>query len=123
MRVGLVTLAHMAAEKGWATLETRTAAFVDRLRAGFQRVAPELDVRQHTSIFWIHTKSADVLRRPDRIPASHAPWYSRFFHAALARGVYLPPSPYEVGFLSLAHDDAVLTTAADILVDAATAAV
>lgn len=34
--------------------------------------------------------------------------YARFFHAMLARGVYLPPSGYEVLFPSLAHDDRVL---------------
>ncbi|MDP8960978.1 MAG: glutamate-1-semialdehyde 2,1-aminomutase [Actinomycetota bacterium] len=31
--------------------------------------------------------------------------YARFFHAMLARGVYLPPSGYEVLFPSLAHDE------------------
>ena len=29
--------------------------------------------------------------------------FAALFHAMLARGVYLPPSPYEVCFLSLAH--------------------
>jgi glutamate-1-semialdehyde 2,1-aminomutase len=32
--------------------------------------------------------------------------YARFFHAMLDRGVYLAPSQYEAGFLSLAHTDA-----------------
>jgi glutamate-1-semialdehyde 2,1-aminomutase len=32
--------------------------------------------------------------------------YARFFHAMLARGVYLPPSQFEVWFVSLAHSDA-----------------
>jgi glutamate-1-semialdehyde 2,1-aminomutase len=32
--------------------------------------------------------------------------FRRFFHAALARGVYLAPSPYEAGFTSAAHGDA-----------------
>ena len=31
--------------------------------------------------------------------------YARFFHAMLARGVYLPPSQYEAFFVSLAHAD------------------
>jgi glutamate-1-semialdehyde 2,1-aminomutase len=30
--------------------------------------------------------------------------YGRFFHEMLARGVYLAPSQFEAGFLSLAHD-------------------
>ncbi|MBD5634608.1 MAG: aspartate aminotransferase family protein, partial [Candidatus Eremiobacteraeota bacterium] len=31
-----------------------------------------------------------------------------FFHAMLDRGVYLAPSQFEAGFLSLAHDDAAI---------------
>jgi glutamate-1-semialdehyde 2,1-aminomutase len=34
--------------------------------------------------------------------------FKRFFHAMLARGVYLAPSAYEAGFVSMAHDDAVI---------------
>jgi glutamate-1-semialdehyde 2,1-aminomutase len=37
--------------------------------------------------------------------------FSRFFHAALDRGVYLAPSAFEAGFMSAAHsDDDVATT-------------
>ena len=32
--------------------------------------------------------------------------FKRFFHAALERGVYLAPSPFEAGFISAAHGDA-----------------
>ena len=32
--------------------------------------------------------------------------YARFFHAMLDRGVYLAPSQFEAGFLSLAHTEA-----------------
>lgn len=32
--------------------------------------------------------------------------FKRFFHAALARGVYLAPSAFEAGFVSAAHGDA-----------------
>jgi glutamate-1-semialdehyde 2,1-aminomutase len=34
--------------------------------------------------------------------------FKRFFHACLKRGVYFAPSAYEAGFLSSAHDDAVI---------------
>jgi glutamate-1-semialdehyde 2,1-aminomutase len=49
------------------------------------------------------------------MPPTLAAWYARFFHAALERGVYLPPSAYEVCFLSMAHDEAVLASALDAL--------
>ncbi len=48
--------------------------------------------------------------------------YAAFFHALLARGVYLPPSAYEAWFVSAAHDDAALERVADALPAAAKAA-
>ncbi|WP_372727194.1 glutamate-1-semialdehyde 2,1-aminomutase [Nocardioides sp.] len=48
--------------------------------------------------------------------------YAAFFHAMLARGVYLPPSAYEAWFLSSAHDDRAVQTVLDALPEAARAA-
>src|SRR5690606_24606261 len=41
--------------------------------------------------------------------------YAAFFHAMLARGVYLPPSAYEAWFVSTALDDAALEELATAL--------
>jgi glutamate-1-semialdehyde 2,1-aminomutase len=40
----------------------------------------------------------DQARRCDR------ELFRRFFHGMLARGIYLPPAPFEAMFISLAHD-------------------
>jgi glutamate-1-semialdehyde 2,1-aminomutase len=48
--------------------------------------------------------------------------FAAFFHAMLARGVYLPPSAFEAWFLSSAHDDSALARVVDALPDAAKAA-
>jgi glutamate-1-semialdehyde 2,1-aminomutase len=47
--------------------------------------------------------------------------FAAFFHAMLAQGVYLPPSAFEVWFVSAAHDDAVLDRVAGALPSAARA--
>ena len=44
--------------------------------------------------------------------------FKRFFHAALDRGVYLAPSPFEAGFVSAAHGDAEITETLNRLEDA-----
>jgi glutamate-1-semialdehyde 2,1-aminomutase len=119
MRAGLATLEEMAQRDGWTTLEERAAMFAASLSTRFADAGLDLEVVRHASIFWIRPRTAQPVRRPDRIPADHAGWYARFFHAALAEGIYLPPSPYEVCFLSLAHDEFTLTLAADGLVEAA----
>jgi len=43
--------------------------------------------------------------------------FGRFFHACLARGVYLAPSAYEAGFISTAHDGAAIAKACDVLAE------
>jgi glutamate-1-semialdehyde 2,1-aminomutase len=48
--------------------------------------------------------------------------YRVFFHAMLAHGVYLPPSAYEVWFVSAAHDEAAIERIANALPAAAKAA-
>jgi len=119
MRAGLATLEEMTRRSGWMALEQQTAAFTGDLAARFKQVAPDLEVVRHASIFWIHRRADTTIRRPDRIPDGHGEWFARFFHAALERGVYLPPSGYEVCFLSLAHDAPTLARAGDALVEAA----
>jgi glutamate-1-semialdehyde 2,1-aminomutase len=119
MRAGLATLQRMVSIDGWQALDARTATFVRQLRERFAAAAPSVHVDRHASIVWIRKGGQAKCRRPEGIAATHAAWYPRFFHAALDRGIYLPPSPYEVLFLSLAHDDATLADAADALVAAA----
>jgi glutamate-1-semialdehyde 2,1-aminomutase len=120
MRAGLATLQEMERLDGWQVLEQRAGAFVDSLERGLRSADPSLSVVRHGSAFWIVAgATGHAVRRPDQIPADHARWFSRFFHAALGRGVYLPPSGYEVGFLSMAHDDALLARTAEALSAAA----
>ena len=39
---------------------------------------------------------------------ANQPLFNRFFHGMLKRGVYFAPSTFEAGFVSIAHDDAVI---------------
>ncbi|WP_225848716.1 glutamate-1-semialdehyde 2,1-aminomutase [Streptomyces sp. HPF1205] len=48
--------------------------------------------------------------------------YTAFFHAMLARGVYLPPSAFETWFVSTAHDERAVERVAEALPAAARAA-
>jgi glutamate-1-semialdehyde 2,1-aminomutase len=54
----------------------------------------------------------------DDVSALDRELFSRFFHAALKRGVLLPPSPFEAWFLMEAHLDGTLDSALDALAEA-----
>jgi len=43
--------------------------------------------------------------RVDDVKQGDAGAFRRFFWSSLDQGVYFAPSPYEAGFLSLAHSD------------------
>lgn len=48
----------------------------------------------------------DLPQNFDETSATNMEAFSKFFHGMLRRGVYLAPSGYEAGFVSLAHNDA-----------------
>jgi len=47
----------------------------------------------------------------DEVQESDADRFTQLFHHLLGDGVYLAPSAFEAGFLSTAHDDAVMDKA------------
>jgi glutamate-1-semialdehyde 2,1-aminomutase len=122
MRAGMATLAKMSRVHGWQTLEDRSETFTAALGVNLARVGAPVEIVQRASIFWIRIASDHPIRQVSAIPERQAAWYARFFHAALRHGVYLPPAAFEVCFLSLAHDDEVLTHALGALTAAATEA-
>jgi glutamate-1-semialdehyde 2,1-aminomutase len=122
MRAGYATLTTMESIDGWKTLEASTKNFCAQLSADFARAGLPIDVVSHASMFWLHPHTDAPVRRVDQIPSTQRDWFARLFHAALKRRVYLPPSGYEVCFLSLAHDERELAIARKVLVDSATEA-
>ena len=48
--------------------------------------------------------------------------FARFHAAALGRGVFFAPSPFECGFLSTCHDEALVEWTLDVVAEAARSA-
>jgi glutamate-1-semialdehyde 2,1-aminomutase len=103
MCAGLAALRQLADGTLYAQLEARGA----RLERALQAL-PGLIVQRVGSVFWLclGTATGTVLRSPRHYPAGCAQRYQAMYHPLLARGVYLAPSAFEVGFLSAAHTDA-----------------
>ena len=107
MTAGIVTLKVLQREGVWERLE----ALTERLTAGIGAAAREAGVPiQQTRVgtmfatFFTETPVRDW----DTVKTSDTDRFARFFRAMLERGVYLAPSQYEAGFMSLAHDEAVI---------------
>jgi glutamate-1-semialdehyde 2,1-aminomutase len=119
MRAGLATLQKIERVSAYKILEEKTRGFCDDLNEGLARLGSSFQVARTASIFWLHAKSDQAIRRIDQIPLSHSTAFAKVFHAALARGVYLAPSGFEVSFMSFAHDDELLEKAATAILAAA----
>ncbi len=106
---GLATLNEIARPGFYDELGKRTRALVDRLVATAEHAAPGLAFSGDSvgGMFGIYFAAAVPGRYADVIGCD-IERFKRFFHAMLARGVYLAPSAYEAGFVSIAHDDAVI---------------
>ena len=83
----------------------RTRALVEGLRGIAARQGVPFTADSAGSMFGFFFRAEPVRSFADA-RTSDVALFKRFFHAALARGVYLAPSPYEAGFTSAAHGDA-----------------
>ena len=83
----------------------RTRALVEGLRGIAARQGVPFTADCAGSMFGFFFRAEPVRSFADA-RTSDVALFKRFFHAALARGVYLAPSPYEAGFTSAAHGDA-----------------
>ena len=126
----------VATAAGLATLRACTPEVYRHLDAAARRlsaaVAAELSahgvphVVQHAgnmfSVFFTTDRAVtEVTDYAGARQQDHAA-FRAFFHTMLEAGVYLPPSPYEVWFLSAAHDDTALDRVVTALPSAARAA-
>jgi glutamate-1-semialdehyde 2,1-aminomutase len=107
MTAGIVTLQTLKSAGVWAALEASADRLVSGLgaaadRAGFSHQSTRVGTM--FSMFfngqpvkdWQSVKTSDTAR------------FARYFTEMLKRGIYLAPSQFEAGFISTAHDEAVI---------------
>ena len=116
MAAGIATLTALTPELH-RRIEKRTVALVK----GLQKIANELAVpftADCAGSMWGFFFSSTPVRNFTMAKASDIGLFKRFFHAALERGVYLAPSPFEACFMSAAHSDDDVADALDRMGDA-----
>ncbi len=112
MVAGLTTLQKLADGRIHAELENKTRQFVERLSSALTGIT--VNIARMASIFWIAFQR-DLPRSASTIDGEGIARYNRMHDSILRRGIYLPPSGYEVCFVSAAHTDEMLNQAADKL--------
>ena len=107
MTAGLVTLRRLKDELVYRNLERASA----RLCEGLERVAAEAGMQTVTNrvgSMWTTFFTDEPVTDWTSANKSNREMFGQFFHAMLAEGVYLAPSQFEAGFVSLAHTDEII---------------
>lgn len=88
---------------------TRLTQLTGRLAVGLQQAAQAagipLVINHVGGMFGIFFTDAQTVTNYQQVMACDTERFKRFFHLMLQGGVYLAPSAFEAGFMSLAHSD------------------
>jgi len=104
---GMATLKLIQQPGFYEQLTRRTAKLVQGLAGAARAAGVPFCGDSVGGMFGIYFAAA-VPTSYAQIMATDKARFNAFFHAMLERGVYLAPSAYEAGFVSAAHDDAVI---------------
>ncbi len=117
MAAGIAALRLLETENPYERLAALGRQVRDTLLDATRAKGLPAQVPQTGSMFCLYFSAKPVHSYADALQ-SDAALFGRFFHACLARGVYLPPSAYEACFLSTAHEGSMIDRACERMHDA-----
>jgi glutamate-1-semialdehyde 2,1-aminomutase len=115
MAAGLTTLDFLIARSVWERLETLGAALQYALAPVVAGAPFPVTLVRAGSLFWLSFADDAAARTAVTLDKKALARFAALYHAMLARGVYLPPSAYEVCFLSASFEDKDIAYFADAL--------
>jgi len=104
MVAGIETLMRLNNPAVYQTLESQTRMLVEGLHAALSEKGLAVSTTQVGSMFTLFF-SAQAPQNYEAVLTGDKAMFNRYFHHMLASGVYLAPSAFEAGFVSLAHTD------------------
>lgn len=107
MTAGLVTLRRLRDTSIYQTLELRSARLCEGLSQAAAAAGLETTTNRVGSMWTSFFTSGPVVNW-ETANRSDRERYGRFFHAMLNEGVYLAPSQFEAGFVSITHTEGVI---------------
>jgi glutamate-1-semialdehyde 2,1-aminomutase len=117
MAAGIAQLTELSKPGFYEDQERRTRLFTDKINAHAGAKGYHFELVVIGSIYWISFDNSKRIRGAEEINPDMT-GFKQLHRALLERGVYLGPSGYEVGFISAAHTDEILETAATRFIDA-----
>ncbi len=107
MTAGITTLNILKAGGTWEKLERAGAGLEAGVASAAKKAGVAISLKRVGSMFSIFFTGTEP-RDWQTVKTADAARFGRFFQAMLAAGVYLAPSQFESGFLSIAHDSRII---------------
>ena len=105
MAAGLKTLELIDNDEFWEKLSGKTEKLVDGLAQAAKDAGVPVAVEHLGGMFGLVFTSDGPVRTYAQVAAADIERFKAFFHGMLAEGVYMAPSAFEAGFVSIAHSD------------------
>ena len=102
---GVATLKELQRPGTYERLEVSANRLTDGIAAAFSQVEIPASINRVGSMFTGFFNPGPVATLSE-VEKSDTTTYGRYFHALLERGVYIAPSQFEAGFVSVAHTEA-----------------
>jgi glutamate-1-semialdehyde 2,1-aminomutase len=109
MAAGIATLKLLSSSKVYERLLEKTRRLAKGLRDAARAAKISVQVPYACGMLSLYFSSKKVNNLTDA-QNSKTKLFGKFFHEMLSRGIYLPPSPYEAWFISLAHGENEIAT-------------
>jgi glutamate-1-semialdehyde 2,1-aminomutase len=108
MAAGLATLAELTKPGVFAAAAQATERLVAGIASAADAAGKPIQPGCAGTMFgfyFLKTPGASITDYAEAKQHADAPFYGRFFHKMLERGVYFAPSQFEAGFVSTAHGE------------------
>ena len=114
MAAGLANLKILQKQSScYDKLATITAQLVTGLQERAKAANIPLFAQYATGLFGLFFTTADHISSYDDVKKCDVARFKKFFHGMLNEGIYLAPSAFEVGFISLVHTEKNIRTTLD----------
>ena len=114
MAAGLTQLREMEKLRGYDQLEELGKTLEEGVLEGLRKSGRNYRWYRRGSMFCLFFTEKEVTNLTDA-KTSDTEAFKKFFHRCLEDGVYLAPSPFETGFISLAHGGDDLAKTAEVV--------
>lgn len=103
MAAGLATLIELEKPGCYDRLATMTGQLVNGILTLAKKAGIAMTAHYRCGMFGLYFSNEKTISRYSQVMESDTARFNKFFHLMLDAGIYLAPSAFEAGFISLAH--------------------